>query len=129
MMKEVRCWETDDGKRFNTEKEAREYEFFSSTKPNEFIFYSANGDSLGLDTPYDQVYYIETRTEESIKALEKIADEYWEVNPKHMPNEIGKFQYNEEREQWMSAKEWIENECRNWAVQVDWDEIFRSVKV
>lgn len=128
MIKEVRYWETEDGARFYSEEEAQEHEV-SLLTTDELIFYDSLGERIDSSSSYNGVYYIEVRSEFGIETLNRIASEYWEIDPEDTPKKIGIYQYNEEKEKWLSAKEWIENECKNWAVQVDWGDVFSSVKV
>lgn len=127
MIKEIRYWETSDGSQFDTEEEAEEYEI-ASMKGNDLILYDSSGSETNYLSNYDSVFYIDVKNGQGIKTLKKLAD-YWNINPCDLPQEIGLFQFNEIEEEWMNAKEWIENEMKKWAVQVNWENIFSSVKV
>lgn len=129
MIQEITLYAASDGTRFESIEEAKEHEWKSQFN-NEDIELLDNYGKI-IDEPwlayYDDVYYINVKTEKGLAALDFLAFE-WDASRETLPQYIGFYKFIEDY--WFSPVEWIENAMNEWAdVNINWDDIFSSVKV
>lgn len=128
MINEITLYEATDGTRFETAEEAKEYEWRSNWNEQDIELLNDSGEIIAEPwlAYYNDIFYINVKTEEGLAALDFLAVE-WDASRETLPQYIGLYKFIEDY--WFSPAEWIENALIEWEnVEVDWKDIFSKVK-
>ena len=126
-IKEVTHYETEDGKSFETYKEAEEYNktlIEKETPFDEFSMYDKYGVSVPIErmNDYDYVWFVYAKTDNGARYLERFISEYSSLDKdiEIKPKTLYRYDYDEER--WISQEEDLERLNSCWANLITFEE-------
>lgn len=126
-IKEITRYETEDGKSFETYKEAEEHNktlIEKETPFDEFSMYDEYGVPVPVDrmNDYDYVWFVYAKTDNGAKYLERFIREHTslekdiEIEPKTL------YRYNDCEERWISQEEDLDRLNSYWANLITFEE-------
>lgn len=127
-IKEVIHYETEDGKSFETYKEAEEHNkalIVKETPFDEFSMYDEDGVPIPVErmNDYDYVWFVYAKTDNGARYLKRFISEHTsleeediEIEPKTL------YRYNDCEERWISQEEDLDRLNSYWANLITFEE-------
>lgn len=120
-LEEKKSWVCSDGTEFELEEDALSYEWHCHYSTNEVVCFTKDGEPIidPVKTPFDEVWYIDIKTEKGLDAVRELFEEVWGADSVEFPS-IGLYGYDTFRDKWTSAEQALQDFIKSWRVFIDW---------